>query len=180
MKGYFRKRGCKCEGKCKCDATYSFTLDIGRDPVTNKRKQSGASGFKTKKEAEAACAAMITDYERGNLSVSSGKGNETVGSFMKDYLETVLKNDIEVHTHENKVAIMNKHILPVLGNIKLKKLTPMQVQGFINGLKDELSAGTILNIMRIVNQTLNKAEEWGYVSRNVASLTSKPSWKSVV
>ncbi|ERI06612.1 Arm DNA-binding domain-containing protein [Aneurinibacillus aneurinilyticus] len=41
MKGYFRKRGSK----------WSFSIDIGRDPGTGKRKQKTVSGFKTKKEA---------------------------------------------------------------------------------------------------------------------------------
>lgn len=40
MKGYFRKRGEK----------WSFTIDIGKDPITGKRKQKTASGFKTKKK----------------------------------------------------------------------------------------------------------------------------------
>jgi integrase len=179
MKGYFRKRGCKCKDKkkCSCDATYSFTIDIGRDPVSNRRKQAGDSGFKTKKEAEAACAAMITDYERGTLTVTAAKGRDTVESFMRDYLENVLKNDVEANTLEGKVSNMNNYIIPALGNIKLKKLTPMQVQSFINDLKKEVGSGTILNIMRLVNQTLTKAEEWGYVTKNVASLTSKPSYK---
>lgn len=180
MQGRFRKRGCKCSDKkkCKCDATWSFSIDIGRDPVTNKRKQSGGSGYVTKKEAAAACAAMITDYERGALLVTAGKANETVESFMTNYLNTVLKNDVEGNTLENKVAIMKKYIIPELGDTSIKKLTPMQVQKFINSLVAmELSAGTIRNIMRLLNQTMNKALEWGYVTRNVVVLTSKPSYK---
>ncbi|SDF73624.1 AP2-like DNA-binding integrase domain-containing protein [Fontibacillus panacisegetis] len=43
MQGYFRKRG----------TTWSFSVEIGRDPVTGKRKQKTVSGFKTKKEAQA-------------------------------------------------------------------------------------------------------------------------------
>lgn len=42
MKGYFRKRGEK----------WSFTIDIGRDPLTGKRKQKTVSGFKRKKPKE--------------------------------------------------------------------------------------------------------------------------------
>ena len=95
--GRFRKRGCKCpdKKKCKCDATWSFTVDVGRDPVTNKRRTDGGSGYKTKKEASDACAAMVTDYARGNLQITASKGKDTVESFMTNYLDTVLKNKIE-------------------------------------------------------------------------------------
>jgi hypothetical protein len=48
MKGYFRKRGNK----------WSYTIDIGVDPATGKRKQKTVSGFKTKKEVQAACSEM--------------------------------------------------------------------------------------------------------------------------
>ena len=36
---YFRKRGEK----------WSFTMDVGKDPITGKRKQITKGGFKTKK-----------------------------------------------------------------------------------------------------------------------------------
>lgn len=178
MAGSYRKRGCTCpKGKrCNCGATWSFRIDVGTDPKTGKRKQETGSGFSTKAEAETACAAIITDYERGTLSVAPK--NETVGSFMRSYMDNVLKNEIEPRSWDNKDRIMNNHIDSVLGKIRLTKLTPMQVQNFINGLTTKgLSPGTIQNVMRLVNQTLTKALEWGYVNKNVASLTSKPSYK---
>lgn len=58
MKGYFRKRGEK----------WSFTIDIGRDPLTGKRKQKTVSGFKTKKEAERACNELIHQFNTGESS----------------------------------------------------------------------------------------------------------------
>lgn len=39
---YFRKRGEK----------WSFTMDVGKDPITGKRKQITKGGFKTKKAAK--------------------------------------------------------------------------------------------------------------------------------
>ncbi|MED1786614.1 Arm DNA-binding domain-containing protein [Brevibacillus laterosporus] len=62
MKGHFRKRGSK----------WSFSVDIGPDPTTGKRKQKTVSGFKTKKEAEKACAELITQIENG-LYVNESK-----------------------------------------------------------------------------------------------------------
>lgn len=184
MKGSFRKKGCKCpkvkDSKVKkclpsCKATWSYRITV-KDPLTNKRIWKSDFGFITRREAEVSCAEMITNYEKGILSAASKK--ETLGAFMIDFLDTVLINDVEASTLENKKAIMNNHVIPVLGSTKLQKLTPMQIQKFINKLIDEeLNAGTIQNIMRLVNQTLEKALEWGYVVKNVASLTSKPSYK---
>ncbi|WP_010271424.1 site-specific integrase [Paenibacillus senegalensis] len=173
----FRKRGCTCQKKkkCNCGATWEFRINV-IDPATGKRHQPGGSGYKTKPEAEKAAAEMLTQYNKGDLSASAKI--ENVESFMKKYLDNVLKNEIELQTYEGKIAIMENHILPHLGKIGLQKLTPMQVQNFINSLMAKnLSAGTIINIMRLLNQTLNKAVEWGYVVKNVASLVSKPTYK---
>ncbi|MGF9965364.1 Arm DNA-binding domain-containing protein [Bacillus rhizoplanae] len=76
MKGYFRKRGDK----------WSFTVDIGIDPETGKRKQKSKSGFKTKKEAQKAAAALITQVECGDYFEEK---KVTVQEFMTLWLETV-------------------------------------------------------------------------------------------
>jgi hypothetical protein len=57
MQGYFRKRG----------SLWSFSLDIGRDPRTGKRKQKTVSGFKTKKEAQIAAAALQQEINQGTF-----------------------------------------------------------------------------------------------------------------
>lgn len=146
------------------------------DPKTGERKQPGLGGFATRQEAEEACAEMITQYSKGELT--AGSGVETVESFMRIYLNTVLVNELSERTFDQKFAQMENHIVPALGNIKLQKLTPMQVQSFINDLIDKgKSPGTIQSITVLLSQTLKKAMEWGYVTRNVATLTSKPSYK---
>jgi len=39
MKGHIYKRG----------KTYTYVIDLGKDPITNKRQQKTKGGFKTKK-----------------------------------------------------------------------------------------------------------------------------------
>jgi integrase len=176
MRGSFRKRGCKCEGKCKCDATWSFSLDVGRDPVTNKRKQKTASGFKTKKDAEKACAEMITEIERGNLILNVK--SETVGEFLLSFLESSVSQNVAPSTYESQLAWAKKHIIPAIGDVKLQKLTPLHVQAFYKEMADKgLSAGHITNIANLLSKTLNTASEWGMVAKNVAAVVKRPSYK---
>lgn len=51
LQGYFRKRG----------SLWSFSIELGRDPETGKRKQKTVSGFKTKKEAQIAASAILKE-----------------------------------------------------------------------------------------------------------------------
>ncbi|GIP40791.1 site-specific integrase [Paenibacillus sp. J31TS4] len=166
MKGYFRKRGDK----------WSFTLDIGRDPITNKRKQKTASGFATKKEAQKACAELITEIERGNGTAVMAK--DTVGEFMLNFLENTVQQNVAQNTYEGQLAYAKNHIIPHIGHIKLNKLTPMDIQKMYKALTDQgFSAGHIQNIGNLVTKTIRTAVEWGYMSKDVAAVAKKPSYK---
>ncbi|OUM86679.1 MAG: hypothetical protein BAA01_11790 [Bacillus thermozeamaize] len=67
---YIRRRGCKCPKdakRCTCGAKWSFTVDIGVDPVTGKRKQYTKSGFDTRRDAELAAAKVEAEVASGTF-----------------------------------------------------------------------------------------------------------------
>ncbi|AXF39523.1 tyrosine-type recombinase/integrase [Paenibacillus larvae] len=166
MKGYFRKRGEK----------WSFTLDIGKDVKTGKRKQKTVSGFKTKKEAEKACALLIAEIEKGNLAAVTNK--ITVEEFMLNFLDSTVKQSVATNTYTAQVAFPKNHILPHIGHIELNKLTPMDIQKlYVSLTKKGFSNGHIQNIGNLVTKTIRTATEWGYMSKDVAGLVKKPSYK---
>lgn len=103
MQGYFRKRGCKCDGKrCTCDATWSFSLDLGRDPRTGKRKQKTVSGFKTKKEAQLAAAAIQQELAQGTFIAEKDISfKEFVSEWIKLYQASVKISTVRVRHHES-------------------------------------------------------------------------------
>ena len=172
---YFRKRGCKCKDKkkCNCGATWSFTVDVGRDE-TGKRLQRGDSGFKTKAEAVAAAAEMVSAYNNGMLSIISKK--ETVESYMEEYLDEVLINEVEPQTLENKKRILVNHVSPLIGKLIMTKTTHKDIQKFANRLTSEknLAPGTVRGIMKLVNQAFNYATMTGDIGKNVVSHVKKP------
>lgn len=55
MLGHIVKRGKK----------YSFVIDLGRDPVTKKRKQKRVSGFASQKKARKAMIDKIAEINKG-------------------------------------------------------------------------------------------------------------------
>jgi integrase len=174
MQGYFRKRGCKCEEgkKCTCGATWSFTLDIGRDPATGKRKQKTASGFKTKKEAEKACAEIIAQVENG---VYREQTKERFGDFLLEYMEVTVKHAVRPSTYYSQMSLVNQHIIPGLGNWKLKELTNLHIQKFYSSKVEEgLSSSYVKNMHNIVSKSLKAAYEWGMIQKNIASLIKAP------
>lgn len=146
MKGYFRKRGCKCEGKrCTCDATWSFTLDIGRDPLTGKRIQKQMGGFKTKKEAQAACAAMQTELAEGTYIAEKEMLFSTlVEEWLKLYETTVKISTVRVRKHEAS------RLLDYFKNHLVKNITRKAYQ---NALLDLYERGFALNTIAGIHST---------------------------
>ncbi|MCM3761833.1 site-specific integrase [Alkalihalobacillus oceani] len=165
MKGSFRKRGSK----------WSFSIDLGVDPATGKRKQTTKTGFHTKKEAQAYCADLIVKFEQGNYS-------EPSKMLLDDYLEKWLvskQQSIEKSTHNKYATLIRVHIKPLLGKIALSKLEPFHITEFYNLLATEkcLSPTTIQDVHAVIKNALNQAIKWQLINRNVASLVSKPKGK---
>lgn len=121
MKGYFRKRG----------DNWSFTVDLGKDPETKKRKQKTVSGFRTKKEAEKACNELINQVNKGTYLEPTDK---TVEEFLHDWLELVASQALRPSTFQNRKELIENRIIPGIGQYKMNRLTPAIVQKFYSDL----------------------------------------------
>jgi integrase len=67
------------------------------------------------------------------------------------------------------------HIKPVLGRLKLKKLTPTQIAGFY---QDKLAAGlasaSVNKLHVVLHKALDQAVKWHIIPRNVAEVVKAP------
>ncbi|MCH5586283.1 site-specific integrase [Shimazuella sp. AN120528] len=129
-------------------------------------------GFKTKKEAELACAELITQIEKNEYIEPS---KLTFGEFLKDFMENHVRLTIRQSTYESQISVINKHIYPGLGHLELQKITPMIIQKFYsNKLREGLSASYIRIMHAIISKTLKTATEWELISKNVSTLLKPP------
>ncbi|PGA19357.1 site-specific integrase [Bacillus thuringiensis] len=168
MKGYFRKRGEK----------WSFTIDIGRDPLTGKRKQKTVSGFKTKKEAERACNELIHQFNTGSLVDDK---NLTLSEYLQEWLENTAKQRVRDTTFINYRRAVNSRIIPVVGSHKLKDLKPLHGQRFVKSLIDEeLSPKYIEYIFIVLKGALEDAVKWELLYKNPFEHVEIPRPRKVV
>ena len=99
----------------------------------------------------------------------------TVGTFLRTWLEDVAKPTIRFSTYESYQDIVELHLVPGLGRIRLAKLTPAAVQAFLTAKQAAgLSPRRVQMLHAVLRRALRIAEEWGYVSRNVARLVHPP------
>lgn len=95
MKGHFYKRGKK----------WTYVVDIGIDEQKGKRRQKTKGGFATKKEAQAAAAKLITEFETGSYLEPT---KLTVKDFFLQYLES-RKLNLREGTYYNYKKHIDNH-----------------------------------------------------------------------
>ncbi|WP_206093763.1 site-specific integrase [Paludifilum halophilum] len=166
---HVRKRGNK----------WCFVLDVGRDPQTGKRKQKWFSGFKTKKEAQKAMTAKLHELNQGAYIEPS---KITLADYLNRWLNDYARINCSPRTLEGYEYIIEKHLIPDLGNITLDKLKPMDLQNYygnklINGRKDGsggLSPRSVLHHHRVLHEALEYAVRWQVIAINPAKAATPP------
>ncbi|MCT8978269.1 site-specific integrase [Clostridium sp. CX1] len=162
MRGSIRKRG----------ATYQIRVDLGKDPLTGKRKEKSMSGFKGKKEAEKALAILIADIEKGEYFEAD---KMTLKDYLYYWLETYAKVNVATSTFIRYKEFCN-HIIKHIGNLILDKIKPANIQKFYSTLlsSGKLSSGTILKIHRMFHQALKHAVNWEIINTNPTEYVTAP------
>jgi len=126
----------------------------------------------TQKEALEKRRASQREHAQGILATGP---TQTLNVYLKHWLEDVHKPTVSLRTYLTYCGNLNNYILPTLGHIQLRKLTPQHVQSFYAKLlKEGLSASTIKGIHGILHGALDNAVRWNLVSRNVSGLVKKP------
>jgi integrase len=98
-----------------------------------------------------------------------------VGPFLRQWLEEVASPRLRATTLKSYREIVEGHLVPGLGHIALAKLTPADVQAFLNCRSAKgLSPRRVQYIHAVLRSALKTAERWGMVTRNVARLVDTP------
>ncbi|MCT4686600.1 site-specific integrase [Vallitalea sp.] len=118
MTGGVRKRG----------NNWYYYFDLGK--VNGKRKKIERKGGSTKKEAQAALRKALQEYENAGLLFEPSEIS------VSDYMDYWVKNYVEMNCKYNTIQgykrIITNHIKPIIGSYKLKSISPVILQQFVN------------------------------------------------
>lgn len=168
---YFRK----VKAKNKKGYTWAFTLELGRDPETGKRKQVTRRGFDSKKEAELVANQLSIDIENENYIKES---EIYFNSFINDYLNLVAKQNVKSSTYYGYNTVVQKRLVPKFGHIKIKSLTPKMIMTYYKELLDEgLTEEYIQYLHSILLMSAKTAIDWKYVKNDFMHNVKPPRRK---
>jgi len=112
--------------------------------------------FRTKRDAEAYLSTVRADMEHGTW-VDPIAGKTTLREYSTKWLEQ--RPDLRPRTVELYEGELRLHILPVLGDFELAKLTPAKVRDWHSGLlrADKPGNTTVAKCYRLLHAILNTA-----------------------
>jgi len=131
--------------------------------------------FKPNQEKEARVALRKMLYEKEQGALATGP-QQTLKAYLEQWLEQVYRpSGHSIGTYNMYRIVIEKHIIPSLGHIRLQQLKPQQVQAFYaSKLNEGLSQKRVKSIHSVLHKALENAVKWNLVGRNVCDLVSSP------
>ena len=164
----------------RANGSYEVRYTEGFDVTTGKQIQRSKS-FKTEKEANEFRIKTLNQINEGTYVSPNQMPFKEWAIYYLNHHTSDLK-DLTKKSYEDRLRL---HIIPVIGNIKLYKLTSFVVQDFVDGLgrktdeRKALSPKTIKCIHGVLHKVLSKAVGLGYLSKNPADGATLPKVKQI-
>lgn len=168
MKGHLKKRG---------KNSWSIVITLGRD-AEGKLRQKWHTVRGPKREAQRKLNELLDNLDKGTYVEPS---KVTVKDFLNDWLR-VAASKVNRKTHLEYEKIVNRHLIPNLGHIKLQEVKPKtldlyyakaQTSGRADG-KGGLSNQTVLNHHRVLSRAFKQAVRWRLLAFNPATDAEPP------
>jgi integrase len=111
--------------------------------------------------------------ETGGLVFDAGV--LTLAEYMDRWLRESARNKLRSKIYKDYEGLTRVHIIPVLGHVKLKELTPLHVQQFYGvKLESGLPKRTVEYLHAVLHSAFKQAVRWELVPRNVTEAVDPP------
>lgn len=176
MQGHIHKR-VRTDKSGKQSINWYVVIEIDRG-TDGSRRQKWHGGYRTRREAEAARARLVNE-------VNTGLYIPPTGSSFRDWVEdnwlSTIRSQLKPSTWDSYSRNMKLHILPIIGGVKLKSLTPSHLDKLYADLaksgsenKRGLAPKTIRYIHTTIHKALSDAVRAGLIGLNPAERANPP------
>ena len=148
---------------------------VGRDPATGKQLQRSLYGHSWAEVRSRLNAALAEVGAAGYTEPT----NMTLGAWMEKWLKEYVAPCRRDYTYRAYSSMTRCHIIPSLGSIRLRDLTPYRVQMFYNSLalNDGLSPKTVRCAAGILGASLHTAVRMRLIQANPSSDCILPKYE---
>jgi integrase len=160
MKGHVRERG---------KGNWYAVLSV-KDPETGKRKVQFRSlpNCKNKREAQTACATLITELKSGDFIQTS---KTTLREWIEHWVSigcpgSKRRKEVGPRTIERYSQLLRVHVIPTLGERLLQQLQSNEIDALYVRLGGKISARTAHHVHTVLNACLGTAARTRKIARN--------------
>ncbi|MDP2857253.1 MAG: site-specific integrase, partial [Bacillota bacterium] len=154
----------------RADGYWVASLSLGYDE-NGKAKRRTLYGA-TKAEVETRLLEAMHAHRTGLML---DPATETVKQFLDRWLRDSVKNSVRPLTYQSYEVNVRRHIVPPIGQVLLRQLTPAHIQGlYVQKLRDGLSPRSVQYMAAILGRALRQAVRWELIPRNPAEAADKP------
>ncbi|HJS93739.1 MAG TPA: site-specific integrase [Solirubrobacteraceae bacterium] len=130
--------------------------------------------FSRKRDAETWEAKVKLAKRQGELAVLDA-GQQTLKSFAADYWRLYATPTLSAKTLQMYEGLRDRYLFPKLGDVQLRRITPERVQALQVELAEQgVGKPTIRKTLALLQGMLERAVEWGRLSRNPVRAVRKP------
>jgi integrase len=159
-----------------------WVLQLSSQGADGKRKRNRVTYRGTEDEAK-------LELQRLRLRTADGSSdptNETIRDFLLERWLPTIRSDVALRTYLRYQRIVELHLVPALGSLRLSRLTTAHVEAAKQHWLREgcartdhrkgqaLAPRTVLHHLRVLHNALEMAVRWGLVSRNASSRVQAP------
>jgi integrase len=144
-------------------------LWVGRITLPDGKKRT-----KTSKKQQAVKDWLLAERNKVKQGIFVSDDKLTLGSFLNRYLEEHAKKSLRTSTLESYRFVIEKHIIPELGAVRLVALTPIQINHLISKVASRRTERFAEYVLAILKASLNVALKWELIGKNPALLVTPP------
>ncbi|CCQ96582.1 Integrase family protein [[Clostridium] ultunense Esp] len=142
-----------------------------------KRKYHNKTIHGNKKDAEKYLNSVLRERDLGTFVEPTKK---TVRAYLEEWLEQAAKKRVSERTYQDYRGLLERYVYPVIGEHKLSKLKPLDIQKLINDMHDKGITRTTQYTVTVLKQALKQAVKWQLIPRNPAELVEIPRKKAII
>ena len=151
--------------------TFVVRVFLGRDG-TGKKLYFNQTVRGNSKDAERALNKLLVKNDAGQLRMADP---QTLTEYLDHWLQAAAKPRLRERTHAEYEKQLERYVKPALGETRLERITPLQIQGLYGKMiEDGLSPRTVRLTHAILRNALKQAVRWGMLPNNPADSVDLP------
>jgi integrase len=151
---------------------YQVRVELSPDPSTGNRR-SRVETFYSKKEAEKTLTKWLSEADTGTVALPT---KLTIDDLMRRWLDDEMETRVRPTTLEGYRITVETHIIPRLGQTRVQRLGPADVQKWRTDLLRDTSPRTTQLALQRLKQALEWAVSVDLLPKNPAAKVKPPNW----